>query len=80
MDGMTMLPLVEGCQHQYTQHQPEPIICLHGPEERTVTAVMEDDETPHHESASWDGKEQRQPVAYCEAAVHEIPHHDERNN
>jgi hypothetical protein len=41
---------------------------------------MKDDETSHHEAGGGNGKQERQPVAHCEAAVHQIPPYKKWND
>ena len=50
VDGMAVLPLLVWRQYQHADYQSQPVVGFYVFEERTVTAVMENDETSHHKA------------------------------
>ncbi len=73
MERVLPAPVVVGRERQHAGDETPDVIGRAGLEERSVTAVVEDDEDPDEHPAGQDHQGQSEPVGNRKAEVQEIP-------
>jgi hypothetical protein len=80
MHRVVVLPRLKGREHEETQRRAEPPVGALGGEERSVRAVVKDDERAYQEPRSRDGEHERDQVRDLQREIHEHEQHEVRQD